>query len=342
MQIDKLSHDNLVNFMHETTMSNPALPLLPSSPDFVFPSLTRELDILLTKCEQRKKLLLPELRNHDEALAVFSDYSGEHKDSKYYTYTFFATAHGVLFYFAEQMEALRREHFQDKYDKEISYKDIQWGGIKRSLKHYLRLVDRMPGLLLTVVVDKRIKSFFSGDTKMIRDTLVSAGLGEWKPSVAEKLLRVTHLVTYIIALLSKDGQKIFWMSDHDSIAESNNIHASKIVSSLLPDYGRKEHGSFGFATPFAERSLMYLDALSMTDLVAGAVQHYFTQDKITGGKFLVRNEDADITDWLGHQSFLKKHCVMFRYVDDANFIASNIIFEMTGIPENTIVIPISR
>jgi len=82
--------------------------------------------------------------------------------------------------------------------------------------------------------------------------------------------------------------------------------------------------------------------LSVTDLAAGAVQHYFTQDEITGGKFLVRNEDAAITDWLGHQSFLKKHCVMFRYVDDVNFVASNIVFEMTGIPEGTIVIPISR
>lgn len=47
MQIDKLAHDSLVSFMHETTMSNPTLPLLSSSPDFVFPSLTRELDIRL-------------------------------------------------------------------------------------------------------------------------------------------------------------------------------------------------------------------------------------------------------------------------------------------------------
>jgi len=342
MQTDKLAHDNLVSFMHETTMSNPALPLLSSRPDFVFPSLTRELDILLSKYEQRKKLLLPELRNHDEALAVFSDYSGEHKDSKYYTYTFFATAHGVLFWFAEQMEALRRQHFQAKYDKEISYKDIQWGGIKRSLKDYLRLADRVPGLLLTVVVDKRIKSFFSDDSKMVGKTLINAGFGEWKPSVAEKLLRITHLMAYIIALLSKDGQKIFWMTDHDSIAECDNMHASKIVSSLLPDYGRKEHGLFGFATPFAERSLMHLDALSITDLAAGAIQNYFTQDEVTSGKFLVRNEDADITDWLGYQSFLKKHCVMFRYADDEHFNTSNIVFEMTRVPENTIVMPIYR
>lgn len=239
--------------MHETTMNNPTLPLLPSSSGFVFPSLTRELDILLTTYEQRKKLLLPELRNHDDAIAVFSDYSGEHSDSKYYIYTFLAIAHGALFGFAEQMEDIRRQHFQAKYDKEISYKDIQWGGIKRSLKDYLRLADRMPGLLLTVVMDKRIKSFFSDDSKMVGETLINAGFGVWKPRVAEKLLRITHLMTYIIALLSKDGQKIFWMTDHDSIAECDNMHASKIVSSLLPDYGRKKHGLFGFATPFAER-----------------------------------------------------------------------------------------
>lgn len=342
MKNNKLLHSELVKYMHETTMQNPVLPRLKSNPNLEFPSLTRELDTLLTKYEKSKKLLLPELRNHDEELAVFSDYSGEHRDSKFYTYTFLATAHGALFWFAEQMEALRHQHFRDKYDKEISYKDIQWGGIKRSLKDYLTFADKIPGLLLTVVVDKKIKSFFSEDSKAMRELLINSGFGEWKPHVAEKLLRITHLMAYIIALLSKEGQKIFWMSDHDSIVESNDISASRIVSSLLPEYGRKELGVFGFATPFAERSLMYLDALSLTDLTAGALQNYFTQDKVTVGKLQVRNEEADITDWLGHQSFLKKHCVMFRYVDDKHFVASNIVFEALKIPENTVVIPIYR
>lgn len=110
-------------------------------------------------------------------------------------------------------------------------------------------------------------------------------------------------MSLIFGLLSKDEQKIFWMTDHDSIAECDNMHASKIVSSLLPDYGRKEYGLFGFATPFAERSLMHLDALSITDLAAGAIQNYFTQDEVTGGKFLVRNEDANITDVVHIKAF---------------------------------------
>jgi hypothetical protein len=333
---------NLVTFMDEVTMKKPQLPLLLPNSDFVFPTLTSELDDLLTQYNQSKKLLLPELRNHGESLAIFSDYGGEHQSGRFYTYTFFVTTHGVLFCLEEQMKVLREKYFQDKSDKEISYKDIQWGGIKRSLKLYLNLMDRLPGFLLTVIVDKRIKSFFAKDTKAIREIFKNAGLAEQKPQVAEKLLRISHLVSYLITLLSKDGQKVLWMSDHDSIFQSDRFCASTIVSSLLPDYGRKTPEVFGFATPFAERSLMYLDALSVTDLAAGAIQHYFTQDKIHDEDFLVKNECADIIDWLGHQSFLKKHCVMFRYVNDEELRASNIVFEQKGNTDHNVFVPIYR
>lgn len=33
---------------------------------------------------------------------------------------------------------------------------------------------------------------------------------------------------------------------------------------------------------------------------------------------------------------------MFRYADDEHFHTSNIVFEMTGVPETTIVMPIYR
>ena len=44
----------------------------------------------------------------------------------------------------------------------------------------------------------------------------SEGLGNWDLAVVEKLMRVVHMAAYLAAL-GADGQKIFWMSDHDSI-----------------------------------------------------------------------------------------------------------------------------
>ncbi len=44
-------------------------------------------------------------------------------------------------------------------------------------------------------------------------------IGHWKPEIAEKALRVTHFVSFLTALLAHDGQKIFWMTDNDAMAQ---------------------------------------------------------------------------------------------------------------------------
>jgi hypothetical protein len=52
---------------------------------------------------------------------------------------------------------------------------------------------------------------------MLVKLLEDMGLGGREPREVEKLLRIVHMVAYLIALLGVDGQKIFWMSDHDAI-----------------------------------------------------------------------------------------------------------------------------
>jgi hypothetical protein len=50
------------------------------------------------------------------------------------------------------------------------------------------------------------------------------GFGQFKPKIAEKALRVVHAAAFLTALLGHEGQKIFWMSDHDAICPDAEAH----------------------------------------------------------------------------------------------------------------------
>jgi hypothetical protein len=84
------------------------------------------------------------------------------------------------------------------------------------------------GFLLTVVVDKRVTSLFGpnkrGAKLDLANFLQSCGLGDWKPDVAEKLVRVVDIGAFLVGLLASSGQKIFWMTDDDAICANEILH----------------------------------------------------------------------------------------------------------------------
>lgn len=101
--------------------------------------------------------------------------------------------------------------------------------MRRALPDYLKAADYLlHGFLLTIVVDKKLTTLFGPNEKGTLSELTTvpeaAGLGSWKPDSAEKLLRVVHSVAFLVGLLAESGQKIFWMSDNDTICANEDIH----------------------------------------------------------------------------------------------------------------------
>ena len=72
------------------------------------PIIFKLLNSSLEKRHQRKQLLLPNFENTD-TVAIFSDYGGESKDSKYYTYSFVFVDYGELGFFSEKMSFIRKK-----------------------------------------------------------------------------------------------------------------------------------------------------------------------------------------------------------------------------------------
>lgn len=335
----------LIELATRLTLRDPDLAIVPDTDDY--PWFIKEFQRQLQALESRKELLLPNLKDENESIAIFSDYGGESPESKFSTYSFLICAWNQTGLFNNAMNKLRVEAGLNEPFKEISFKDFRYGPIKRALKGYLaNLSNLVNGYLLTVVVDKSVGSLFGTDKRptfsFIQNTLEENGFGSWKPDVAEKLLRVTHFSAYLVALLSRKGQKVIWMTDHDSIASTHDrfMNALRLFSNLLSHYCKHELSTIGGAVPFEEKSPEFLDLLSAPDIVAGSVEHYFTRSHANKGEPLIKAEADRVLCWLSGQGVaLKRHAMIIRPQNDG-LVSGTLQFHLKQQDPEAVIVPV--
>jgi hypothetical protein len=316
--------------------------------------LASALEDHLKLSDTRGKLLLPDLRAFaNETVAVFSDYSGE-GSGKYYTYSFLICALNFPLTrscFCEQMKEVRERHVLA--DKEIAFKDFGMGQLQRALPEYLELLDKFVlGFLLTVAVDKRIVTCFGPLDRSTKDAiarlLATHGLGKRKPNDAEKLLRVVDIGAYLTGLLAHNGQKLFWMTDHDAICPNEELHRQtlNLFHRLLLNLYARPGYSFpvvGGAVPFPERHLDTLDLLSAADIVAGSVGHCLTRNAAAKSADVeVKPGSQHVLKWLAHDGIgLKKMTLTLRPGPDDKIQTTTLGFGPEELPEGVTLVPVS-
>jgi hypothetical protein len=326
----------------------PTLDVLRPELNGQYSALAETLQSHLKRSYARGKLVLPDLRAlGNSSVAVFTDYGGESR-AKYRTYSTLVCAMSVTDPFGEKMSKVRQAHGLG--DKEIAFKDFRMGQLRRALPEYLAALDLLPGFLFTLAVDRRLGSLFGPDNTNTREViaaeLAKAGIEGLKPHVNEKLLRVLHLAGFLTGLLAHDGQKIFWMSDHDSIAPTKEMHNKllAVFQSVLGIYARPDckFPLLGGALPFTERAFKFLDPLSAADIVAGSIDQYLTQRDTVALKDIQVKEGCDqVLQWLAHDGLgLKKMCVIMRPAASGGIEAATLEFGLQNPPPNVTIIPV--
>jgi hypothetical protein len=236
-----ISKEELNAFANSLVRKDLRLPSLPK--DSGFPWYTSDLDSSLASyLNEKKRLLLPSF-HLTKTISVFSDYGGEHPQSSYETYSFLFSEYDSFQMFSQEMRNIRSKHgLSDPY-KEIEFKDLHYGPIKRALPDILNAANHLiNGLMYTLIIDKRIGTIFGPDTpemhSFIQQTFKEANIDFWKPKVREKNLRILHSIAYFLRLLSFKGQKLFWMTDHDAIVAnpSQLKTTSLILKSIIDQY----------------------------------------------------------------------------------------------------------
>ncbi len=297
----------VVRYANALVWKDPCFDVLHQKNEGQYPFWVGPLVKNLRTLHERHELLLPDLRAFgNRTVALFSDYGGEHKGSRYYTYSFLVTGLDLAVSFQDKMADIRQQYGLN--ETEIAYKRFRDGRICAALPDYLKALNNLlPGLLITVVVDKEIKSLFGIETKddryAVREQLKAAGFRSRKPAVIEKALRVTHMAAFLAGLLAHDGQKIFWMTDNDAISEGERgaSETLSLFARALELYTRKgvSFELVGGGTTFAKRHTDTLDLLSAADIVCGALSDYLTKrENVPEPDIKVKEGSDRVLQWM--------------------------------------------
>lgn len=333
--------------VRELILKEPNLNVLRDEYKGRYAPLVEAIEREIKRRSDSGKLLLPDLSAlANQTVGIFSDYGGE-GSGNYCTYSFLLCSFGSLAPFQRQMKEIRAKYSMGT--KEIEFKDFGMGLIRTALPAYLGALNGyVPGLLFTLVVDKRLLSLFGpqdrATTKALAKILDEKGLGQRTPAVAEKLLRVVHTAAYLVGLLGHEGQKIFWMTDHDAICANNGMHNRLMAAfhDVLGLYSGRRYGLISGARPFDERSTDYLDLLSAADIAAGSVEQYFTsRDSLGQHDARVKEGAEKVLQWLGQDGLgLKKLCVMISRGEDGTIMSGSVDFVSKEVPADATFVPI--
>jgi hypothetical protein len=263
-------------YLDRLILKNPDLNLLQNHPKDQYAYFILLLESLLQQMDERGKLILPNLSAFtNNSLGIFSDYSGEGAgSSNYLTYSVLVCGYGYTSVFQDKVALIRKKYQLGK--TEIAFKKFRRGKLRAALPDYLAAANELPGFLCTVAVDRRIATLFGPHNdravfRRLKEALLLEGLGDWDLAVVEKLMRVVHMAAYLAALLAADGQRIFWISDHDSICANEEKHGSMmaIFDRVLRIYTRPgvDHPLIGGARPFDPPSV------EMNDLLEGKTRN---------------------------------------------------------------------
>jgi hypothetical protein len=335
----------LIEFANQIVWKSPDLNLLRRAPVEEYPALSRVLQDQLQRSHARGKLFLPDLRAfRNGSVGVFSDYGGE-GSGNYHTYSALVCGYGYTGPFTQKMKAVREAHGLG--EKEIAFKDFGMGPVRRALPDYLTALNALPGFLCALVVDKKLSTVFgSPRNDSLARLLEAEKIGQWKAGVAEKLLRVVHFAAFLTALLTHDGQKVFWMSDHDAICANTAMHQQMLVlfQRVLTLYTRPgcTFPLVGGAVPFEQRTIEMLDLLSAADVAAGCIEHYFTKrDSVSPDEIRMKAGSEEVLRWLAFDGIGLKKATFVLRPGKAGMIEQYVVeFNPVNPPATTTVIPI--
>lgn len=255
--------------------------------------------------EWRHPDLLTSVR-HGPSLIVGSDYSGEHNSSAYFAISILVADGLYLWYWIEQSRELRLRILRDS--RRLSFKNLTEKRRSRMLVPFLRLCNTIPGQLVTFLVEKRIKSLFFNSKSHPRLSGEILDRSKWTQRSLEKLFRVAHFGSLLVAGLSEPNQNVLWITDEDEIVANLTKHreATNVLADCMSDYLHHEMGHFRLATTKSDDDSRILeDYVAIPDLAAGSLSEVVTYLAAEGGL-----SQVGLLKPLGNHVSSKAHAVL--------------------------------
>ena len=226
---------------------------------------------LMRSIDLADRFALPDFA-HARTLLIGSDYSGQHATSDFEALGFLIADADRLKLWHDARRSLRKIGLPD--GRRMSFKNLGDKMRAAALPEFIDAVEQIQGLLLVVLVDKRIKRLFqqAGDGERINGD--GDLLRNWPSKVEEKLLRICHVAALLVAGLSRPGQNIVWISDQDEIAANDQRlrQLTEISGRIMGAYLAHSLGHLRVGTTASDSGTRDVeDFVAIADLAAGAL-----------------------------------------------------------------------
>ncbi|MBI2517985.1 MAG: hypothetical protein HYV95_13865 [Opitutae bacterium] len=229
--------------------------------------------------EERRPGNFPEFRSN-EPLQIYSDYSGSHCGARFDAYSYLLVQSAGFAQWEQDRRSIRQAYGMER--RRFAYKALNDQVRAKALWPWLVAADDLPGLLVTVLIDKSLGSLFPPADFVTLKTLFPE-FSAVKPATIERIFRVCHFLSMFVAGLSAPGQHLHWVSDEDEIAanESRLQLLAWTFTQVCTMYLGRVPAHVGCDTTGSDDgSLQLEDLASLPDLVAGALTEVQTQQII--------------------------------------------------------------
>ena len=195
-----------------------------------------------------------------------------------------------------------------------------------ALPPLLRAANTLTGVCATFAISKRVGTLCTRPDDFDRFSHRLNLRGKWNSRTFERVVRLTHFVSLLVAGLSQPGQHIYWISDGDPFFANSrrSQDVARLLSSFTSHYVAHQLGELGIGTTqIDEGDLLEEDLAAIPDLVAGAVAQIASavakqnQGRIPIGLALSLPTDLApkteiLADWLADEmQSLKRPIVVF-------------------------------
>ncbi|MGP8269550.1 MAG: hypothetical protein ACLQLH_05745 [Terracidiphilus sp.] len=255
-----------------------------------------------------EKLREQNLRPIDTShLWILSDYSGMQRSSRFFSIGVLIADAGGLKNWELKRVAVRRQFLND--GRRMSFKNLNDGNRRAALVPFLDAADEIRGLSIVFAIDKRIEHFggFDGFHKGLKERSII--LGNWKSSSFERMITVTHIISVLLGMVTREGQNVTWISDADDsfATDMHKQDCARMMGRLSSLYVRHNLGSLSIGTTELDEGDRYEEDLAaIPDIAAGGVGELFNRilmefGKVPGIAFLgpknLSNKSELITSW---------------------------------------------
>jgi hypothetical protein len=230
---------------------------------------------------------IPDL-SHSPTIFTASDFTGDQKESRFNCFTFVITTADAWHRWDHRRKDLRRRF--RLATRRISYSKLRDTRKSQALFPFLFAANTIPGIAVTILVDKRIQSLFVTEGKLQPAATEGIDFTSWRPHVYERMMRATHFLALFVAGTCSPGQNIIWITDEDEIAANVErltqlTHAfGRAIGNLCPhNLGHLRVGTTGTTD---SGGLEIEDFAALPDLIGGAVNEVLSGHEREGARLL--------------------------------------------------------